>query len=457
MLPEVKEKDTSVLRKVRRFRISFTENAIRKRFARGVSWSLITAVVTQGSSLLASVIAARLLGQRDFGALGLIQSTLGMFGVFAGMGLGLTTTKYVAEFRLSDPQRAGRIVACTTAVAALTGILATTVVILLGPALATHTLHAPELMWQLRIASALIFFNTLTGAQVGALAGFEAFRTIARASLVSGLITFPLIVGGVYTGGLSGAVWGIMLAAAVPALISRKVLLDECRRNGVEMNYRGAWGERKILWAFSLPAFLSDIVLSPVAWFASTMLVNRPMGYEQMGIFSAANQWRSLLMFIPSVVGQVLIPMTSSFLGQSRDSRGIRSALVAAISVNALCAVPTLLILFLASRYVMSLYGPSFASHGAVLRFTAATGALMAIQIPVGNMIAGFGRMWVGASQNLAWAAVLLVSAWFLLHAGWGAEGLAAAYLISYVAHSVWTFWFGMRLLHSENPPVQLT
>ena len=40
----------------------------------------------------------------------MIQSTVGMFGVFAGFGLGLTATKHVAEFRQSDPDRAGRII-----------------------------------------------------------------------------------------------------------------------------------------------------------------------------------------------------------------------------------------------------------------------------------------------------------------------------------------------------------
>jgi len=38
-----------------------------------------------------------LLGTVGFGELGVIQSTVGMFGVFAGLGLGMTATKYVAS------------------------------------------------------------------------------------------------------------------------------------------------------------------------------------------------------------------------------------------------------------------------------------------------------------------------------------------------------------------------
>ena len=45
-------------------------------------------------------------GQEGFGALGMIQSTAGMLGVLAGLGLGITATKYVSELRRLDPLRA---------------------------------------------------------------------------------------------------------------------------------------------------------------------------------------------------------------------------------------------------------------------------------------------------------------------------------------------------------------
>jgi O-antigen/teichoic acid export membrane protein len=51
-----------------------------------------------------------MLGKTGYGELGMIQTTVGMFGVFAGFGLGVTATKHVAEFRRSDPARAGRII-----------------------------------------------------------------------------------------------------------------------------------------------------------------------------------------------------------------------------------------------------------------------------------------------------------------------------------------------------------
>jgi len=80
------------------------------RLAKGVFWSMASAVISRGLMLAASVLVARMLGKTGFGELGMIRSTVGMFGVFAGFGLGLTATKHVAEFRSSDPARAGRII-----------------------------------------------------------------------------------------------------------------------------------------------------------------------------------------------------------------------------------------------------------------------------------------------------------------------------------------------------------
>src|SRR5690242_3808036 len=87
---------------------TWAAESLRGRFARGIVWSLLGAVMAQGSSLVASVITARLLGPGTFGQYGMIQSTVVMLGIFAGLGLGLTSTKYVAEFRTQDPARAAR-------------------------------------------------------------------------------------------------------------------------------------------------------------------------------------------------------------------------------------------------------------------------------------------------------------------------------------------------------------
>ena len=56
-----------------------------------------------------------------------------MFGTFANVGVGLTATKYVAEFRRKDPARAGRIIAMSTVVAVATGCVVGALMVATSP------------------------------------------------------------------------------------------------------------------------------------------------------------------------------------------------------------------------------------------------------------------------------------------------------------------------------------
>lgn len=150
------------------------------RLARGAFWSLIGAVLARGLGLISSIIVARMLGKSGFGELGIIQSTVGMFGTFAGFGLGITATKFIAEYRTTDPSKAGRIRGLSSAFAWLSSLLTSIILFFAAPWLAEHTLGAPHLASLLRISTIFLFITSINGAQTGALAGFEAFKTVAK-------------------------------------------------------------------------------------------------------------------------------------------------------------------------------------------------------------------------------------------------------------------------------------
>ncbi|MGA2114357.1 MAG: oligosaccharide flippase family protein [Bryobacteraceae bacterium] len=425
-------------------------DSLRGRLALGTFWSLIGAVLSQSSIILASIISARILGTVGFGELAIINSTVGMLGVFAGFGLGMTATKYVAEFRTKDPSRAGRIIALSSVVAFATGGIIALALFAFAPFLATRTLAAPHLVLEFRIGAFLLLFNAINGAQTGALSGFEAFRALAYANLIRGLASLPVMVGGVLLWGLPGAVFGLVLAAAIACLVNQLVLRKECRRAAVPIRYRSIASEGRVIWDFSLPAFLSSAMTAPATWAVSTMLVNQPNGYAEMGIFNAANQWRAALLFLPTLIGQVVIPILASLQDvQGRSSA--RKVLLGSMLTNGLCTLPLLVILVPFASWIMSFYGRAFSTHGAVLQVSLLSGVLLAIQTPVGNLITAFGRMWSGFFMNAGWAVCLVGTAHGLLVLGWGAQALACAFLVAYLAHTIWTLWFAVVVLRPDQ------
>jgi len=274
---------------------------IGSRLARGVFWSMAGSVISRGLMLCATVLVARMLGKTVYGELGMIQSTVGMFGVFAGFGLGLTATKYVAEFRRSDPDRAGRIIGLSGLFAMLTGGVIAIGLFIFAPWLSEHTINAPHLASVLRIGAMILFINALNGAQTGALSGFEAFKTIAHVNLFVGLISFPILVCGAYFGDLTGAVWALAINLSFNWLLNHLALCKEAKHYRVPFTFKNCTREWSVLWRFSLPAALSGALVGPVNWACGALLVNQPDGYGEMGIYSAANQWRFAILFIPGM------------------------------------------------------------------------------------------------------------------------------------------------------------
>jgi len=420
------------------------------RLAKGAFWSIAGAVISQGLILAASVLVARILGKTGYGELGIVQSTVGMFGAFAGFGLGLTATKYVAEFRRRDPDRAGRIVSFSWLVAVVAGGLMALSLFVFASWLAEHTLNAPHLASVLRVGALILFINALNGAQTGALAGFEAFRTIAYVNLFVGLISFPVLISGAYFGGLTGSVWALAVNLGVNWVLNHLALRKEARRYGVPLTFHSCGREVSVLWRFSVPAMLAGCMVGPVNWICGALLVNQPDGFGEMGILSAANQWYTILLFLPSVIGQVVLPVLSERLGQKETGQS-RRLLLLAMKMNALLVLPVVIIASLASLHIMSLYGEDFISGWSTLIVVLMTAGITTIQNPVGQIITASGRMWIGFAMNLGWALVFVAGTWVLI--AHGSLGLASARMVAYILHSLWVFAFAYHLLTSAKAP----
>ena len=421
-----------------------------KRLAAGAFWTLLGSVAARILTLPISVVLARWMGPAHYGELGIIQNSVDFFSTFAGFGLGLTATKHIAELRAKDPERAGRILALSTATAAVTGVAVALALFVLAPWLAAHTLAAPHLTNALRIGAALLFFAAITSAQSGALYGFEAFKVSAHLQAIVGLLNLPFMLGGYLVGGLPGILWGMVAAKAVEWLLKHRAVRAQAQRMNMRIEYQHCSRELSILWKFSLPALLSGALVAPVYWVCSAILVNRPNGYAEMGIFNAANQWYGALLFLPVTLGASLLPLLSDRLGDG-DNKGSAGVLGFMLRLNAAIMVPVVVGMSLFSPLIMRMYGPAYSHSWPTLIAVMLTAGLFAILMPVGDVIAASGRMWLGCVMNAGWALVFITSTLVFVGAGAGSFGLASARLLSYVFHAVWTFWFAYIVIRKNR------
>lgn len=411
------------------------------RLASGMFWSMAGAVISRGLMLIASIVVARLLGKTGFGELGMIQSTVGMFGVFAGFGLGLTATKHVAEFRLNDPSRAGRIISLSGLFATVTGGLIALALLIFAPWLAESTINAPHLAGGLRIGALILFISALNGAQTGALAGFEAFKAISYVNLLVGLLSFPILIAGAYYGGLTGAIWALTINLSVNWILNHLALRHVSACQGVSFSLRQCLKEWPILWRFSLPAALSSIMVGPVNWLCAAILVNQADGYGEMGIFNAANQWRFAILFIPTVVGQIVLPMLSSL-----NKPDLRCQYIKILNynfyINGCVALIFSSIVSIFASKIMKFYGDGFEKSIFVLIILSFTSVLMALNSVIGHAIASHGKMWIGFVFNALWGISIIIFSTLFIQNGYGASGLALANMSAYCLHTIWQYCY---------------
>ena len=406
------------------------------RLAKGVFWSIAGALISRGLMLVASIIVARMLGKEVFGEYGMIRSTIAMFGIFAGFGLGMTATKHVAEFRRTDPERTGRVIGMAGLFAMLTGGLISLGLFIFAPWLAEYTINAPHLTGVLRISALILFINALNGAQTGSLSGFEAFKTIAHINLWVGLISFPILICGAWFGGLTGVVWALTINFGFNWLFNHIALRKVAHRHGVPFTLRNCISEWPVLWTFTIPLVFSSILVWPVRWICNAMLVNQPGGYDEMAIFFAADQWYIIMLFIPEMLGRVTIPLLSEQLG-CNESRTAIKVLLFTMKFNFLVVSIPIVLLSLASPYIMSFYGESYMNGWPTLVVSLLTAAIIAVQAPIGHLITASGKVWLGFAVRFIWALLFVsVTALLLDH---GALGLSLARAVSYVAYTVIT------------------
>ncbi|HXP60594.1 MAG TPA: oligosaccharide flippase family protein [Dongiaceae bacterium] len=405
-------------------------SALGARLARGAFWSLAGAAITRCLALAGSVLVARILGKEGFGELGIIQSTTGMFGVFAGFGLGLTSTKYVAEFRAKDPPKAGRIMALSAVVAWMTGAVAAAALWVVAPWLAEHSLAAPHLAPGLRISCLMVLLGAVNGAQMGALVGFESFKAVAGVNLLTGLASVPLPAFGAWIWGLDGAVWGLVGSMALNAVLNNLALRTASARARVPMfppRWRGEW---EVVWRFNAASLLSSGVSWPAQWLCGAIVVNQPDGYAQMGIYNVAAQWRTGICTIPAAVLGIVLPVLSGLHGDG-DRRTFAKVVRYHAALNgaiaALLAAPVAML----APVILSAYGAAFLPGCATLRTLSVVAVAMSISAVTSQAMAGAGRVVWMVGTTLICAGLAVVGTYLMRNQG--AMGLAWSLLAAQV------------------------
>jgi O-antigen/teichoic acid export membrane protein len=237
----------------------------------------------------------------------------------------------------------------------------------------------------------------------------------------------------------------MVAAMAINWVLNNRALRQECSRSGISYDFAGFHREWRVLHKFSLPAFLASIVLGPALWACNMLLVHQPNGYAQLGLYTAADRWRLLILFVPASVFGMVVPVLSNLYG-SGDATGFERVFRTNLLLNfGLALAPALAIAALALP-IMRLYGAQFRVGWPILIVLAFAALPEAVNnIYMARLICA-ERLWRRFALDLQLVAVLLLLAWFWIPR-WGAMGLGMAYVAAMSALCLSQFLLARRHL----------
>lgn len=383
--------------------------AIFDRLKRGARWSIFGESGSRALSVLAAAIVARLLGVIEFGGYSLIQGCLAMFMTFAAFGIGHTTARYVAALKSSDPLRIPEIVSLSVLFSTASGLLWITIMWLAAPTLASVVLDAPELGTTLRLAAPALLFASVAGAFNGVIGGMEAFDWLAKQAWMVGVATFVAVVAGVMAGGLNGAALGMAVGEAVHMALAAYGARVSCKLQGLPLFAGAGFGHAKILWMFSLPTVISGVLHVGVLWICQALIAGAGGALGEIGVYSAAQKWMTLVTFVPTAASAAVGPVLAS-LSKDGDSHSTTTLRVAALQAIT-CAIPAVVVASYAT-FAMGIFGTEFVQGGHVLVVMMVLAPISVVVRLTWSSLLSLERAWTSCLLWLLWAHLAVGLTW---------------------------------------------
>ena len=403
---------------------------IRDRLIKGTTLSLIAVAFNQGSTLIVNIIIARILIMQTFGEYAMVQSTLLTVATLSQFAIGSTASKYIAEYRSSDPERTGRIMGLCAVISLVMAGLGAFLLIAMAPWLANTMLKAPHLAVAIIIGSGFLFFFSLHGYQTGALSGLEAYGSLAKAGVASGVVAVVAISLGAWWGGLNGSIIGLSISAFARCVIHNRWLRLETRKQGLKPQYHGSMSQEiAIIFNFALPAALAGCYSFPMVWLANSFLIQQQNGYEEMALYASATAVKQLVLFIPQVINSVSLSVLNNFRGKM-DEQGYKRVYKANIWIVIGITLPVGLFLGLFGDVILGVFGKDYRGGKMLLQILMISTIFESLAVSLYQHIQSQGKIWTTLFLiNIPKEAVFAGLA-FILVPTQGAIGLGWAYTI---------------------------
>jgi O-antigen/teichoic acid export membrane protein len=334
--------------------------------------------------LIAGIIIARLLGKDVYGEYGMIKTTMFYLAAFATFGLGTTSTKYIARFKTEESEWLRSV---TLSVLSITSVFSGFLCVLLfffSKPLAEY-LNAPNLSVAFEFLGIIVVLRALSLSCAGMLAGFKSFKRLGTNNILAGVIMLAACYPLTKTMGVYGALLALLISQLLICFLNMKTVFGQIRH--LKGQVRKSFS--KELLSFSFPIALQDLSYTLCHW-VFLLILTRYSTYGEVGLYTVASQWNSIVLFIPHLLINVIL----SYLSSSTSKKEQGNVINKMVLVNFVCSALPFLVVFVFSGIIASFYGSTFSSLAPVMNIYIFSTIFMCVaQVYSSNLISE-GKNW---------------------------------------------------------------
>lgn len=388
----------------------------------GTALSVVGAGGNRAFQIGALLLVAHRFGQQGLSMVSAVILWSSILGLAIAPGFSLPLTGAIAGARTRGERSVAPIMSLIVA-AIVTAIFAAAVVWL------SAGIAAPGLT---PAAFALLLAAMASGfcVQAVTLAGLIAERAYGRAMLSSlmlggGQVVAVLAASDSWTA-MVAVVSGTVLSGALSAAMLVRVAQTEDRKAA------NGFTQWRVMLGRVPPSLIGSSVVEPTNLVVLTYIFGSMRPPISTAVITVAQQWLSLLLFIPAIVNQVILPhlMHKAEIG---DFVAYRQQARRIIGWNFILTLVPAVALIVSSPFLLVAYRLGGAEYPFVMLLCA--GWFSALAFPLGTVLTGLGHFKFGAFGNIFWCMVFVGASLLLVHRS--TDGFAEARFVAYSTYLV--------------------
>lgn len=322
-------------------------------------------MVTVIAGVFRTKVLAVMLGPAGIGVFNLLTSIGGMAANLAGLGVGTSAVRTVAEASGSgDSLRVARTIIILRRISIVLGILGALILAMISYPASRVTFGTGAHTLEIALLGVLVFVSVVSGSQGALIQGLRQISNLARVSIWSAVVGSILAVPLICFLKADGIVPMMILFSAIGLFFSwwyaRRVVIEK-----VNVTWRQTLCESRSMVGLGVVFMGSNMITGATLYF-NQILVTRLLGIESMGYYSAAYSLAGVYVgFILAAMGKDLFPRLAA---SAQDHEECNRIVNQQTEVSLLLAVPGLAFTLLAAPWVITMfYAHGFAPAAGVL------------------------------------------------------------------------------------------